>query len=947
MAGLRWNLTGGDFRLLLKPAGQPIGNLFYPEIRLRGVQVEAVAGSTSWSIYSGSLQIMQGARLPFTLRTPQALTGGSVTWKREELLEIQSSLILVSTDTAKLAEQSYLLPEGRTFASSLQGRVNATWRPGKQLRLSSELALSSAQVPQAARPIPTSPLSMTSSAEWNTTRLSLRGSYIRQGAAYMPLAGYFLGDRKGPFAEVRYKAHRRIDLYSSGTITESNVDSNPAVATMQARSGNAGVSLELPMRLNVNAQLSSMDFTTRLPGQTHDVSSRNRQTYLSVSRSFQHHNLRFGYRDLNLRTTPMPARQRSGEVEEMVSFQRWSAGGSVRYDSSYSTARRSSLYFRGNLQAGFRRLSAYAYTELGRDLANQSVFITSQTRSSGAGLSTPLGNKWLLSAEMMRTSLNNALNEQSAFLLAANGAPVSMAFPGMDRWNVLIRVSKTFHWGGAGPQSSLYGRTTDQLYPVMGAIEGFVRESGIDAIPVANVPVQLDNNRTEATDQNGRFRFTDVAQGPHSVQLPPRQLPAEFDPTSSKALTVSVQARRTTRADLSLVRLGSLSGKIVAPSGTPLEDIIIHIAGSRRYTSPDPDGNFTIYNLPQGRYHVTLDAETLPADHRITTAGSVSVTLKSGQPHDVILFGIARVEVIKPVRRINLPPQAAPIARSNPRPAAEPSQANAPLPPAGAKKSAPVRTPIKRNPQSPPLARSNAHTAAEPGPVQAAQAPAPPQPTSPKTSTPAQATSRKRRSSRNVARRIKPNPRPSIARSTPYPGAEPNHAGAPLPPRAQLARTAKPKDPINWRDGHAVADPGRNGQNPGVHPPLPARSLRSPVGVSRQPDLPKAGKPPANRVVQGAGRPQPDSHIDGPGKEPGRHSSVSRKSRAGRGVPRRNARNLRPDRNAPRDAASQGVGNPGVRSGGDPPRSELRRGLPGSGAALRAKGPDVPAPVRR
>ena len=51
-----------------------------------------------------------------------------------------------------------------------------------------------------------------------------------------------------------------------------------------------------------------------------------------------------------------------------------------------------------------------------------------------------------------------------------------MALPGMDQWNVLVRVSKSFHWGGAGPPTSLNNRSVEQLYPVMAAIEGLVRE---------------------------------------------------------------------------------------------------------------------------------------------------------------------------------------------------------------------------------------------------------------------------------------------------------------------------------------------------------------------------------------------------------------------------------------------------------------------------------------
>ena len=96
--GYRWNLTGGDFRIALQPPGQQIGNLYFPELRLRGVQVEAVAGSTTWSVFSGSLQILQGARLPFFLKAPQDISGATAALYRGELLQSQASLLHFSTN---------------------------------------------------------------------------------------------------------------------------------------------------------------------------------------------------------------------------------------------------------------------------------------------------------------------------------------------------------------------------------------------------------------------------------------------------------------------------------------------------------------------------------------------------------------------------------------------------------------------------------------------------------------------------------------------------------------------------------------------------------------------------------------------------------------------------------------------------------------------------------
>jgi hypothetical protein len=116
---------------------------------------------------------------------------------------------------------------------------------------------------------------------------------------------------------------------------------------------------------------------------------------------------------------------------------------------------------------------------------------------------------------------------------------------------------------------------------------------------------------------------------------------------------VTVEPRGIARADFNVVRLTSLAGRIVAPAGVPVEDVVIRLAGTNRYTTPYPDGRFFFYNLREGEYDVVIDDQTLPEGYLRASPASVRVLASSAAPAVPIVFELKlKPPEEKPVRDI-------------------------------------------------------------------------------------------------------------------------------------------------------------------------------------------------------------------------------------------------------------------------------------------------------
>ena len=155
------------------------------------------------------------------------------------------------------------------------------------------------------------------------------------------------------------------------------------------------------------------------------------------------------------------------------------------------------------------------------------------------------------------------------------------------------------------------------------------------------------------TDANGHYDFGNVPEGTHEVGLDMEQLPTDYEPGTATQGRVSVDPKAIARADFNVVRLAMFSGKIVAPPGAQVENIVIRLTGTNRYTTPYQDGSFYFYNLREGDYDVVVDSQTLPEGYLLTSPASVHVSPRSFTAPPQVEFELkAKPEAVKPVREI-------------------------------------------------------------------------------------------------------------------------------------------------------------------------------------------------------------------------------------------------------------------------------------------------------
>ena len=651
--GYRWRITAGDFRAPIALLPFPFTNIFLPELAAEGAKVEAASATRRYTLFYGVETLVAGPRVPFRIRVPQNILGASVVQKLGEKLEIGVRAIHLSTGGDALgldAPSSNLFAPGQDFQSSSILSSTALYKLSSQLQFYGEADLSatsgSVAFPNARR----SPYSFTAGPVWKTRKLTVKANYIRQSSSYLPVAGYFLGDRAGPYVEAEYKPIEAIELFGSASKYRNNIDNSAGLPTFRSNSTSAGASFALPYRFSLSGQLSTINYSVAQPGDPLSL-SYNRQIIGSLTRPIFNHHLRLSYRDLNLTSDGRFERQRSAEIEDVVQIKKLSLGAAVRDQRLNTEEKKDTLFFRGSAQTQYKRVSAYAYVEHGNDLANRTVFLTNTFNTTVVGGAVRVTKQWNVQFEASKSQLNIDLNPENIFLLQNQGAFVTNAVAGLNQWTAYFRVSKSLHWGHGLPSGDIDRYTAEQL-PIIGSIEGTVREQRLEGSgPAQGVPVVLDDGTIVTTNEEGLFRFSRVSEGRHTVSLAVNQLPAEYDLGARPETAIEVKARRVSTAELSVTPLVSFTGKIIAPTGTALDGVIVKLLPTDRYTTPTPDGRFGFYNLREGEYDVAIDPKSLP-EFGLLDQTAAHVSVNRGAPAPEVVFHLSIQKPEKPIRRV-------------------------------------------------------------------------------------------------------------------------------------------------------------------------------------------------------------------------------------------------------------------------------------------------------
>jgi hypothetical protein len=647
--GHYWTFTGGDFHVSANLVPFPFNNIFTPEINGRGGKVQAVHGNTQYMFFYGEQTLNAGPRVAYLITTPQRVMGASVVRKLAPQWLVGARVMQFSTSLQAIADNPYLFPAGRSTPVVRTMALQSSYTPVKQLKIYAE----------ASRPMAETAHTVTSvlaGASWECPAVTVRANYVSQGTLYYPLAGYYAGDRQGPFVEARLRPWKGLELYGSASRYRNNLEHDASLPLLNSTSTALGISTLLPGKISANAQLSTVAYSDQASGQD-TVTSNNRQISAALSRTVGRQTIQVSWRDIRMDIEPSPQRQRSSEVGDSYQFRHFALGGAVRYQQVTGSQRLNSLFFRGMAQANLGPFSAFANVEVGNDMANQTVFSTEAYRTSVVGASLRMKRGWNLQAEMFRNQLNFTMNPENIFLLEngealAGVSPAAASLAAMSQWSFYFRLAKQLRWGGGLPTENP-GQFAATAAPLVGSVEGVVKLKTLAAASDApGIPVSLDGSQTEFTGPDGHYYFKNVPEGPHEVALALAQLPADFDPGDTRKSQVLVQPRRPTRADFEVLPLVTIQGRVLGPEQAALEDIVIRLAPGSRYTTTNQQGAFTFYNVREGDFQLALDPKSLPENAALSSSATVPVAVRVGAAPPSLEFTFVVNTTQKPIRKV-------------------------------------------------------------------------------------------------------------------------------------------------------------------------------------------------------------------------------------------------------------------------------------------------------
>jgi uncharacterized membrane protein YgcG len=660
--GWHWDFVGGDFHFASNLVKNPFDNIYMPEIAARGLEIAMRRTDRSYQFFVGEETLLEGPRIPYRVLMPQRVLGVSMQQKVHKRWQLGVRFLNLSTNPEAVSSEPTLFLPGHEFRSSNTLTFQSSYSFSKHLMFYAEAGYGTAssftaggETPASpAAPVVQQPFSLLVGPSWEDDKFSFKANYVRQSTTYLPLLGAFVGDRKGPYVEGHYRPVKRVDFYASSSAYSNNLEGNPDLPSYHSSAYTAGTSVILPWKFSASASLSAVLLNERDPARPGESTSNNRQLSFNLNRPIRRHSLRFSLIDMKLNTSLLPMAQRFTEVEDNFTWKRLVLGGAVRLQSAQSTESKNTLFFRGSIQANFKRLSVYGYLEKGNDLVNRSVFSTNAYDTSVAGLTAPLIRGWNLQLEAFRNTLNTALNAENVFLFPTSDLGMNTQLAVFNQWSVYARVSKHFHWGKELPRGSNLEQYAAAHAPLAGSVQGFVMEQSLKGShPAAGVAISLAHFRTAVTDASGHYQLSAVPEGSYEVGLDVEQLPTDYEPGSVTTVRVSVAPRAIARADFSVLRLTCLSGRIVAPAGTQVENVVIRLAGTNRYTTPYQDGSFAFYNLREGEYEAVFDEQTLPEGYLLASPARVRVLASStNTPAAQIKFELKPKPVQeKPVRK--------------------------------------------------------------------------------------------------------------------------------------------------------------------------------------------------------------------------------------------------------------------------------------------------------
>jgi hypothetical protein len=140
--------------------------------------------------------------------------------------------------------------------------------------------------------------------------------------------------------------------------------------------------------------------------------------------------------------------------------------------------------------------------------------------------------------------------------------------------------------------------------------------------------VRLDDGEVAETDEQGRYKFTDVSQGEHTVSLALTQFSEPVRMTTKNQASVDLIRQKIGMVNFGVVDFARVTGSVFndlsldgkrSPDAKGLAGVHLNLddGKKRRTVVAQPTGDFEIDDLAPGDYMITVDASTLPANYSL------------------------------------------------------------------------------------------------------------------------------------------------------------------------------------------------------------------------------------------------------------------------------------------------------------------------------------------
>jgi hypothetical protein len=492
-----------------------------------------------------------------------------------------------------------------------------------------------------------------------TEKLNLEANYRYVGTDYRFLSRdtQIEEDEKGIFSTFRYRISKSFSIFGTIDRFQDNVANDPQKNTVHTFQVFSGFSL----------------FPESFPSITTRFETTNRKSKKDFPDAFDH------------RTTGIYA-QISKRITNFYPYFRliWNKTNDRIFPERDFTSLTQYLGFRRPL----RRTSSLWIEGVMKHQWNSVRQLTMRTASLRAGIRLHLSPRFTFNSEAFYNRLKTEKTTESIELYLGlnchlpwemmlnldfkSNLPLTKERKDSTYW-ITIKLTKGFKWGAP---VRILGKIPGEAVRGVGNIEGFIfadtnQNMILDAQDkgIAGIRVKLEDHSFISSDENGKYRFSNVAEGRHTVTIEHRKIPAQFYMISPIQMEVLVMSRKTHEADFILVQGSHLSGKVfddanrngkfdTEEKGLPnililLKPLETKAEWAARYlqdmvlnTYTDSEGNYVFDNIFPAVYEIHVDEESLPEGRTIKAQHPEKIILQPGQKIENKDFSV----VPKPIR---------------------------------------------------------------------------------------------------------------------------------------------------------------------------------------------------------------------------------------------------------------------------------------------------------